>query len=214
MADRHIEAILFDLDGVLVNARDWHFEAFNRALVAFGYTPVHYTEHLKRYDGLPTLKKLALLSAEQSIPSSRFAEIAEAKQRLTIALVEEKCIPSPAHVEMLERLRQKGYRMAVCSNSVRASVDLLLGKTALMPFFEFTLSSEDVRNPKPDPEIYLAALRRLGVAADHTLILEDNINGINAARASGAYVKEIRDIEEVSYTTVMDAIAHIESRHE
>ncbi len=205
-----IRTILFDMDGVLVNAKNWHFEALNKALIIHGFEPISYEDHLAHYDGLPTRKKLALLSQAQKIPVSQFEEINATKQRLTLEISQEKCKPTAQHVRTVMQLKADGYQLAVCSNSVRASVDLLLEKTSLLPLFEFTLSNEDVSNPKPHPEIYQMAMERFGTAPGHTLILEDNINGILAARSSGGHVLEIRDSSEVTYEAIRDCIAGIE----
>lgn len=207
-----IRAILFDMDGVLVNAKDWHFEALNKALVTYGYIPISYVEHQECYDGLPTRKKLALLAKTQPIPEPQFEGINTLKQNMTLEIARERCIPAPVHVEMVRRLKEEGYLLAVCSNSVRASVDLLLEKTGLSPFFAFTLSNEDVAHAKPHPEIYLTAMERFGISPLETLILEDNINGIQSARASGGHVLEISDINEVNYKHIATTITIIENQ--
>jgi HAD superfamily hydrolase (TIGR01509 family) len=206
-----IKSVLFDMDGVLVSAKEWHYEAFNKALEFFGFQPISREDHLARYDGLPTLKKLVLAASEQNIPASMFKAISDKKQELTLDVARVACVPNPEHVLMLKQLAMEGYAMAVCSNSVRASVDMLLNNTGIMGFFPFTLSNEDVKNPKPHPEMYNTAMLRLGVNPQETLILEDNHNGIAAARASGAYVLEIGDISEVNYDAIHNAILSIKS---
>ncbi len=200
------------MDGVLVNAKEWHFEALNKALTFYGYVPISHADHLVYYDGLPTHKKLALLAEAQPIPSSQFRALHELKQKLTVEIAQQKCAPMLLHLKTLQKLRESGYVMAVCSNSVRATIDLLMDKTALMPFFAFTLSNEDVSQPKPHPEIYMTAMQRLNILPSESLILEDNINGLQAARASGGHVLEIKDIHEVNYENILCAIDAIE-RH-
>lgn len=204
-----IRAILFDMDGVLVNARPWHFEALNEALLRHGYRPIAPEDHLRHYDGLPTRRKLALLAQSQPIPAAEFEAINATKQALTLEVARAKCAPVPALVETLVRLRADGFLMAVCSNSVRASVDLLLEQSALTPFFAFTLSSDDVTHPKPHPEIYSKAMQRLQLAPEACLIAEDNVNGIAAARASGAHVLEIGDCGEVRYDALLRKIGSL-----
>jgi beta-phosphoglucomutase len=209
-----IRAILFDMDGVLVNAKEWHFTALNEALRGFGYDLISHEDHLARFDGLPTMKKLALLGECQVIPPSQFKDINALKQKLTLEIAREKCQPEPQHVESLRKLKAAGYRMAVCSNSMRASVDLFMDKTALRPFLDLMLSNEDIKLPKPDPEIYLTAMKRLGVAPKETLILEDNDYGLQSACASGAHVCEIKTIEQVTYDYIMTVIDRIEKNHQ
>lgn len=207
----NIRAILFDMDGVLVNAKDWHFEALNKALIAHDHAPISYEDHLQNYDGLPTRRKLALLAQKQPISHSEFERINTAKQNLTLEIARAQCKPTPEHVQTVQRLKDEGYLLAVCSNSVRTSVDLLLEKTCLLPMFAFTLSNEDVTHPKPHPEIYLTAMQRFGINPAEALILEDNINGLQAAHASGGHVLEIRDSNEVTYENIKACIRQLES---
>ena len=87
-----IKAIVFDMDGVLIEAKDWHYEALNRALRLFGYEISRY-DHLITYDGLPTAKKLEMLSIEKGLPQGLHKFINEMKQRYTIEIVNAKCKP-------------------------------------------------------------------------------------------------------------------------
>jgi beta-phosphoglucomutase len=204
-----IRAILYDMDGVLVQARDWHYEALNKALVEFGYTAIGYDDHLKRFDGLPTRKKLSLMP---SVPQAKYEEINRAKQRHTLSIIAERCVPSTPHTQALAKLKAEGYRQALCSNSVRDSIHLILEKTGLGPYFEFYLSYEDVRAPKPDPIIYTTAMQRMGVTPTETLILEDNPNGLKSAYASRAHVMEVQAVEDVTYETIRAHLSRLEGK--
>ncbi|MGE0528721.1 MAG: HAD family hydrolase [Bdellovibrionales bacterium] len=192
-----IKAVIFDLDGVLVDARDWHYQSLNRALALFGLE-IPRDDHLVTYDGLPTRKKLEMLSIERGLPTDLHAFINKMKQVYTMELIYTQCRPVFHCQYALNRLRKRGLRMAVCSNSIRETMDLMLTKSALMPFFEFTLSNQDVKLPKPDPEIYREAIRRLSVPAENVLILEDNQNGVEAAKAAGAHLLHVRSISDVN----------------
>jgi beta-phosphoglucomutase len=140
------------MDGVLIDAKDWHFEALNRALALFGFQVSRF-DHLVTYDGLPTRHKLEMLSLEHGLPRGLHRFINELKQQFTLELVYARCKPTFAHEYALARLRADGFRLAVVSNSVRATSDLMVHKSRLTPYLEFTLSNEDVHEPKPDPEI-------------------------------------------------------------
>lgn len=202
-----ISTILFDMDGVLVNAKIWHFEALNKALIAHGHNPITPEDHAAHYDGLPTRKKLERLA----IPPSAIEAINTTKQRLTLEIAQAQCSPTPHHIETLRQLKDEGYQLAVCSNSVRASVDLLMSKTQLAPYFAFTLSSEDVAAPKPHPEIYLTAIARFHSTPAETLILEDNPHGIKAALASQSHLMEIPHTDHVTHQNIHRAITSIET---
>lgn len=201
-----IKAIVFDMDGVLIDARDWHFEALNRALRLFGLEISRY-DHLTTFDGLPTRRKLELLSLQYHLPERLHDFINQMKQKYTLEIAEAHCRPRFNQQFALARLQATGYRMAVASNSVRRSIEIMLGRADLSRYFEFFLSNEDVERPKPDPEIYQAAIARLGVDPMETLIVEDNQHGIRAATASGAHVLRVRDVTDVTWRGIARRIA-------
>lgn len=205
-----IKAVIFDMDGVLIDAREWHYEALNRALALFGYTiPLH--EHLTTFDGLPTRRKLEILSATRTLPSSLHGFINEMKQIYTTEMIHTKCKPSFKQEYALARLKENGYRLAVASNSIRATVSLMMQRAALEHYLEFQLSNEDVRQGKPSPEIYNMAISKLSLEPQECLIVEDNENGIKAATASGAHVMVVHDVTDVTYKAISDRIAQIDS---
>ena len=201
-----IKAVLFDMDGVLIEAKDWHFDALNKALDLFGMRISRY-DHLVTYDGLPTKDKLEMLTVERGLPKSLHKFINDMKQIYTLEMVHALCKPRFHHEFALSRLKEKGYRIAVCSNSVANSVKIMMEKSSLMGYLDFYLSAQDVKAPKPHPDMYITAIARLGLQPKECLIVEDNENGIKAAKASGAYVMEVGDIDEVNYHNIL---MHIE----
>lgn len=206
-----IKAVIFDMDGVLVEAKDWHYEALNKALGLFGMEISRY-DHLVTYDGLPTKKKLAMLSAERGLPVELHEFIADMKQRYTMEIIYAHCRPRFYHEYALSRLKQEGYRLAVASNSIRHTVQTMMERAALMDYLEFYLSNQDVVQGKPDPEIYTKAIQNLGLRPEECLVVEDNEKGIQAARASGAWLMEVAEVEEVNYHNIMKHIMRIEGR--
>lgn len=200
-----IKAIIFDMDGVLIDAKEWHYEALNRALCLFGMEISRY-DHLVTYDGLPTRKKLEMLTLERGLPVELHDFINEIKQQYTMDQVYQKCRPFFPHEYALARLKAEGFRMAVCSNSIRKTVEVMLEKAMIDQYFEFFLSNQDVKKAKPDPEMYVACLARLGVKPSEALILEDNDHGIKAALASGAHLMKISTVQDVTYFRIMERI--------
>jgi beta-phosphoglucomutase len=200
-----IQAIVFDMDGVLIDARDWHYEALNRALGLFGFTISRY-DHLVTYDGLPTKQKLEMLSREHGLPRGLHGFVNEMKQLYTTELIHQKCRPTFAHEYALSRLKNDGYRIAVASNSIRATIDLMMEKSALAGYLEFTLSNQDVTKAKPDPEIYAKAVERLGLQPGEVVVVEDNPNGLRAAEAARCRVLAVRNPDEVTYDAVREFI--------
>lgn len=206
-----IKAVIFDMDGVLIEAKDWHYEALNKALGLFGMEISRY-DHLVTYDGLPTKKKLEMLSTERGLPVELHEFINEMKQQYTMEIVYAQCKPRFYHEYALSRLRQAGYKLAVASNSIRKTVQIMMEQSALLDYLDFYLSNQDVTVGKPDPEIYTKAIQKLGLTPQECLIVEDNEKGIQAAKASGSWVMEVDAVEEVNYQNIMNHIMRIEGR--
>lgn len=204
-----IKAILFDMDGVLIDAKDWHFEALNKALRLFGHEITKY-DHIHNFDGLPTRDKLKLISEESYLPEKLHGFINELKQQYTREEIELKCRPLFQHEYALSKLKNEGYVLAVCSNSIRDTIENMMNKSALNGYLSLIMSNEDVKKAKPDPEIYLKAMEKLSFKPSECLILEDNKNGIKAALDSGAHLLRINDIYDVNYTNIKNRIAQIE----
>ena len=196
-----IKAVIFDMDGVLIDAKEWHYEALNRALGLFGYEISRY-DHLVTYDGLPTSKKLEMLSMEKGMPQRLHKFINELKQQYTIDKIFTDCHPMFHHEYALSKLKSEGYSIAVASNSIRKTVELMMEKSNLLPYLDFFLSNQDVRRAKPDPEIYNVAIGRLGLAPDECLVVEDNKNGIQAGKSAGAHVMEVNAVYDVNYENI------------
>lgn len=205
-----IKAVIFDMDGVLIDAKDWHYQALNKALELFGYEINRY-DHLVTYDGLPTSKKLEMLSLEKGLPTGLHEFINDLKQQYTIDIVHSTCKPIFFHEYALSTLKSEGYHLAVASNSVRSTVDLMMEKSDLNQYLDFFLSSQDVAKAKPDPEIYTKAITDLGLLPEECLIVEDNHNGILAAKRANAYVMEVQTVFDVNYENIRKHILQYSS---
>jgi HAD superfamily hydrolase (TIGR01509 family) len=204
-----IKAVIFDMDGVLIDAKDWHYDALNKALAIFGLT-ISRHDHLVTFDGLSTGQKLKMLSKTYVLPESLHGFINEMKQQYTMDITHQLCKPVFHHQYALAKLKENGYQLAVASNSIRNTVKVMMEKSALMDYLEFYLSNQDVSNGKPDPEIYNLAIQKLGLRPDECVIVEDNENGIKAAKASGAHVLKVETIHDVNFDNITDFIKEVE----
>lgn len=207
-----IKAIIFDMDGVLIDAKEWHYEALNKALELFGYEISRY-DHLITYDGLPTKEKLKMLTLEKGLSPKLHSFINELKQQYTMDIVYAKLKPTFCHEYALSKLKAEGYRLAVASNSIRSTVEIMMQKSALIDYLEFFLSNQDVKKAKPDPEIYQTAMERLKLNPKECLVVEDNVNGIKAAQAAGAYVLEVTGVYDVTYQNIKRKIREVEDEN-
>lgn len=203
-----IKAVIFDMDGVLIEAKDWHYEALNQALELFGYKISRY-DHLVTFDGLPTRRKLEILSMERGLPQGLHDFINRMKQIYTMQHVYMKCKPLFHHQYALSKLKAEGYGLALASNSVRITIDMMMEKSDLQKYLDFTLSNQDVVKSKPDPEIYQTAIKRFGLPPEECLIVEDNPNGVKAALASGAHLLKVETVYDVTYQNIKNRINEI-----
>ena len=208
-----MKLIIFDLDGVLVEARDIHYEALNRALAEVDEKYViGREEHLSSYDGLSTSKKLKKLTKEKGLPESLHGQVWEGKQKCTHKVISDTVEPSSLIHMLLRRLKAEGYTIYCASNSIRSSVKLMLLKTGYIEFIDEYFSNEDVKNPKPHSEIYLKCMVHAGVNPEDCLIVEDSHIGREAAAKSGANVLGVKGLEDVNIKNVFAAIEDADSK--
>jgi len=205
-----IKVIIFDMDGVLIDAKDWHFESLNKALGIFGNEISRY-DHLVTFDGLPTKKKLEMISLEGGFPNGLHSFVNDLKQQYTMDIVYSKCKPVFQHQYALSKLKNSGYNLAVCSNSIRNTIETMMEKSGLATYLDFIISNQDVKHGKPDPEMYNKAISKLELKPNECLIVEDNENGIKAALASGANLLKVENPNDVHYYNIINRIKELEN---
>ena len=198
------KAIIFDMDGVLIDARDWHYEALNQALEPFGLE-ISYESHLASFNGLSTRQKLAKLSETHLLHSA----ISNTKQNRTLRIAAEKCFPMTQHLILLELLKLKGFKIAVYTNSIRETAEAMLEYAGLLCKLDFLITNQDVNSPKPDPEGYLLACRKLEVEPGSTFVVEDGDFGVLAAEKAGCRVIKVNKPTDVSISLIAEFLPEI-----
>ena len=202
-----IKLIIFDLDGVLVEAKNLHYEALNKAL-GENYA-ISWKEHLSKYDGLKTNQKLEMLTKEKGLPTELHSKVWEDKQRYT--LEELRALkPNEEFQSIMSTLSESGYKLAVCSNSIRKTVLTVLSKLGIMEFMDLIISNEDVKNSKPHPEMYWKAISMMSCLPEETLIVEDSPYGLLAASRSKSHILRVKNPKEVTYTNIFNKLIEIE----
>jgi HAD superfamily hydrolase (TIGR01509 family) len=194
--------IIFDLDGVLVEAKEIHYNTLNQALkeienVTGNEYVITEAEHLSIYDGLKTTQKLELLTKNKGLHPEFYDEIWYRKQHLTIEAISE-LKPDFDKIELFKELSNKGYKLACCSNSIRRSVLVMLAKIGIIEYMDLILSNEDVKNSKPHPEMYWKAMSMMGVLPEETLIVEDSPHGLLAASRSRANILRVDNPKDLT----------------
>lgn len=202
-----IKLIIFDLDGVLVETKHIHFLTLNKAIesIVGSNFVISEKEHLSIYDGLKTYEKLKILTKEKGLSEQFYKQIWELKQNLTLDCI-SKLSPNNRLIEIMKKLREKNFKIACCSNSIRRSVLIMLSKLGLIEFMDLILSNEDVKNGKPHPEIYWSAMSSMGFLPDETLIIEDSPHGLLAANRSKAHVLRVNNPEDVTYEKILSIL--------
>ncbi len=188
MTGTGLKAIIFDMDGVLVDSEPLHLEAMQKLMGGFG---IAYTEK----DNSDFLGRKDLVIAEILIAKHNFSmspqEFVDAKEEILRALVNEKAIARPGVNEILESAKKANLSLALASSATRGTIELVLERLSIAHFFERLCSGDDVRNGKPAPDIFLLAAELLGVEAKECMVIEDTINGLKAAKAAGMYAVSI-----------------------
>lgn len=201
-----IKLIIFDLDGVLFNGKKIHFDSLNEALkeVDPKFT-ISWNEHLLKYDGLKSTKKLEILTKNKNLPIDQYKKIWERKQYLTLKAL-KNIIPDKNLINCMNSLSEQGYKIACCSNSIRKTVLTVLSKLDIIEYFDFIMSNEDVNHCKPHPEIYWNAISKLSCLPEETLIVEDSPCGLLAAARSGSNTFRVTSSKEVTYENIQNRI--------
>jgi HAD superfamily hydrolase (TIGR01509 family) len=204
-----IKLVIFDLDGVLVEAKNIHFEAFNKAL---GEYAISWDEHLSIYDGLKTNQKLDMLYERKGLPKEQFINIWNNKQKYTLEAL-SNLKKDEILYSTIQNLSLDGYKLAVCSNSIRKTVLTVLSKLGIIEFFDLILSNEDVKNSKPHPEIYWKAISEMSCLPEETLIIEDSPYGLLSASRSKSHILRVGNPKEVTYINIKNKINTIKENY-
>jgi len=198
--------VIFDLDGVLVDSRDMHYEALNRALSNIDEKYViTRDEHLSLYDGLPTSRKLSMLTEKKNLPVDKHQQIWEDKQKATLEIF-SKLDHDHELMYYFQQLKDKDYQIAVASNSIRNTVKLVLLKLGLLEFIDYYVSNEDVVRNKPFPEMYWKCMTACNALPKDTVIFEDSHIGRQGALDSKAHLIPVENRDNMSQEKIDEAI--------
>lgn len=197
---------IFDLDGVLIDSRELHYESLNAALAKIDERYViSRDEHLSVYDGLNTTKKLKLLTENKGLDPKYYDQVWQDKQNATFGLITE--LPrNDALIMMFKTIKASGYKIAVASNSIRETVKLSLLTIGVLKYVDYYVSNEDVKRPKPYPEMYWQCMTELNVLPKNTVIFEDSHIGREGALNSGANLVAIKDSNDLTIDKINEAV--------
>jgi beta-phosphoglucomutase-like phosphatase (HAD superfamily)/dTDP-glucose pyrophosphorylase len=201
--------IIFDLDGVLLDSRDIHYDALNAALnkIDAKYV-ITRDEHLSLYDGLSTTKKLEMLAKNKSLPPEYNNQIWEDKQKATLSIF-NNLQRDFRLIEYFSRLKERGYQISVASNSIRNTVKLVLIRLGILEFVDYYVSNEDVKRTKPFPEMYWRCMIACNALPKNTVIIEDSHIGRQGAVDSGAHLIPVENRFDLNVDKITKAIEYL-----
>jgi beta-phosphoglucomutase len=175
-------AVIWDVDGTLVDTAEMHFAAWERMAGEMGRT-------FGRDDFAATFGRrnpeIIRFLFQTEFTDAEVLDIGERKESYYRAAAEAGVDLLPGVRDLLEGLHARGVRQAVGSSAPRGNLDLILRITGSRPYFDAIVGMEDTRRGKPDPEVFLVAAQKLGVPPARCVVLEDAVAGVEAARAGG-----------------------------
>lgn len=178
------KALLFDLDGTLVDSEHFHFSTWNE-LLAESDVQLEYDDFLKNYAGIPPAGNAARIKELYDIAIS-LEELTSRKEDLNVARLKTSVIGLMPFVQSsLDYFVQKGLVMALVTASKRADVDEMLKNNGLAKYLDVLVTRSDVERSKPDPQSYNLAVEKVGFRKEECLVFEDTLNGLRAAKAAG-----------------------------
>lgn len=181
-----IQAVLFDMDGVLVDSQTIHYNADRMTLLYYGIETDNQT--LEKYAGTTTPNRMQSFQRDFGVKESLPA-LCEKQGEILEGLLRDSVMEAIEGIpDLLTALSEKGYRLGVASSTKRRLVELILEKIKIKRFFEEVTTGDEVANGKPAPDIFLAAAKKFTVLPQNCLVIEDSENGVQAGKAAGMKV--------------------------
>jgi beta-phosphoglucomutase len=184
MSETPVHAALWDMDGTLVDTAELHFAAWEVVCRELGrpFTRADFAATFGRRN--PEI--IRWLFGDKRFDEKEIADLGERKEEYYRAAAREKgVVPLPGVADLLQGLSRVGFRQAVGSSAPRGNLDLILSMTGLARYFDAVVSMEDTQRGKPDPQVFQVAAARLGVPPERSVVLEDAVAGVEAAKAGG-----------------------------
>jgi beta-phosphoglucomutase family hydrolase len=177
-----IKAVIFDMDGVIVESEHIHIEAEQQTMLKHGVRIS--AEELHAYTGTTAEFMFTELIRKYNL-NTTFEGIFSEKEDILFRLLEKETRPTKGVIELLKKLKQKGIRLAIASSSDRKLIEYILERLDISRLFDFVVGAEDIAHSKPNPEIFLKSARGLKVKPIECLVVEDAKLGIDAAKSAG-----------------------------
>jgi beta-phosphoglucomutase family hydrolase len=176
------KAVIFDMDGVIVESEDAHIKAEKQIMLKRGIKIS--SDELHEYTGSTAHFMFTQLREKHELKDSVEALETE-KEELLLKLIQNDANPVKGVITLIKRLKLKRVKLAVASGSSRQIINYLLKKLEIAAMFDAIVGAEDVQQSKPAPDIFLAAAKRLSVEPEECVVIEDAYLGVRAAKKAG-----------------------------
>jgi HAD superfamily hydrolase (TIGR01509 family) len=176
-------AVVFDMDGLMVDTEPLQFAAFRRQMWDDYHIELR-EDDFRAMVGLRIDDNWRYLKERYALPQS-IAALIERRDALYRPILEREVAPLPGVVSLIERLAASGYALGLASSSPYWQIDTVVDGLGVRPYFAALASGQEVAESKPHPAIYLLIAQRLGLPPASCLALEDSAPGVAAARAAG-----------------------------
>ena len=197
-----IKCIVFDLDGVLIDSKKVHFNSLNQALSKIDKNKqITFDEHLKIYDGLPTMEKLKILNKKNLLNKKFNSKVYKLKQTYTSKELNKQIQYNERIYKIFKRL-SKSYKIAIATNAVKKTLKMAISKLKIKKFINYEICNEDVLKSKPHPEIYLRIILNFGLKPKEVVVIEDSHYGRMAAQESGCKLLPIKDAKDLNFSLI------------
>tara|TARA_Y100001973_G_C5201776_1_gene338340 strand:- start:1774 stop:2424 length:651 start_codon:yes stop_codon:yes gene_type:complete len=211
---KNLKLVIFDLDGVLVDACEWHQRALNEALMEVCNYSIPPDEHESIFNGIPTRVKLKKLSKMGKISQDCHEEVYQTKQKKTKAIIQENSKIQPEKIKLIKDLKSRNLKVCCFTNSIRETAELMLSTCGILDLLDTVVTNQDVRLPKPSPEGYLKILSLYKVSPKDAIIIEDSPKGIEAAILSGCRVIGVGSALDVNLDLFKSIFEECEDRED
>ncbi len=178
-----LKGAIFDLDGVLVDTVPLHFKAWKRMFNEYG-KEFNFKDYKQKVDGIPRLDGARAILTD--LPQDELVEAGTRKQGYYLDFLKQEGIDVyQSSVDLIKELKSKGVKIAVISSS--KNCHFILERTGVLELIDTEINGNDITKGKPDPQIFLMALERLGLSSSECVVFEDAVLGVESAKRAGIF---------------------------
>jgi beta-phosphoglucomutase family hydrolase len=182
---RNIRAVIFDLDGTIVDSEPNYFEADKKLFAEYNIT--NYSQEMKnKYIGIGSRQMMEEIKRDYQL-DEMVEVLLNKKNQYYLELARSNTVVYPEMLALLKLLKNNNYPLALASGSSPGAIEFVLSVTGLKDFFGVVLSAEEVKKGKPEPDIFLEAAKQLGISPRKCVVIEDSPYGVEAAKSAGMY---------------------------